>query len=264
MKTAKFAAHAAHAVHVLTASGIAFLFLAAVEIAAADTRAWLVFVYFLGATFTDAIDGPLARRADVKRNAASVDGRTIDDLVDYIGFTFLPLLLIYDQGWLPNDVVAAAVLIPAAIASLLGFAHTHAKDEAAGFFRGFPSYWNIIALYAGLAASLLGPAGQWLNAAVVLGLAVMTVSPVWLLYPNLAPRPWKTPVRLGSYAWALLVIGMLPFFPDDVPGWVVLASLIYPAFYLYASLHLRHRWPGHAQGEGSHESQPGVQKSGTS
>ena len=235
---------AAYSVHALTASGIAFMFLATIEIAAPDTRAWLVFVYFLAATVVDAVDGPLARLADTKRFAGDVSGRTIDDIVDYIGFTFLPLVLAWDLGWLPGPVVGGAVVILAMMASLAGFAHAHAKDEECGFFRGFPSYWNIIVLYLGLSAALLGDAGRWLNAAVLLVLAVMTVSPVWLVYPNLAPRPWKGPVLIGSYVWALLLVAMLPFYPAGVPGWLVAVSLAYPAFYLWLSLHLRHRWPG--------------------
>jgi hypothetical protein len=75
-----------------------------------------------------------------------------------------------------------------------------AKDEAAGYFRGFPSYWNIAAFYTGLAFHGLGEAGQWLNGAVLLALAALTVSPVRFLYPNLAPRPWKLPVMVGAAA----------------------------------------------------------------
>ncbi len=236
---------AAYSVHVLTASGIVFLFLAAAELTRGDPRAWLIFVYFIAATIVDAVDGPLARMVDIKHSAPDVDGRTIDDLVDYIGFTFLPLLMIWRMGWVPGGTATWAgvwVAIPM-VASLLGFAHKHAKDEAAGFFRGFPSYWNIIALYAGLSAALLGESGLWINAIVLLGLAVMTVSPVWLVYPNLAPRPWKLAILGGSYLWALLLVAMLPWYPGNVPGWLVAISLIYPAFYLWLSLHLRHRWP---------------------
>lgn len=39
--------------------------------------------------------------------------------------------------------------MPALLASLLGFANVGAKDEAAGYFRGFPSYWNIAVGIAG-------------------------------------------------------------------------------------------------------------------
>lgn len=235
----------AYGVHLLTASGIAFMFLAAAELTRAEPRAWLVFAWFLGATLVDAIDGPLARGWQVKTYAASIDGRTIDDLVDYIGFTFLPLLLIWRMGWVPggNAMWAGVWVVPPMVASLLGFAHTHAKAEEEGFFRGFPSYWNIVALYAGLLASLLGPAGLWLNGLLLLSLAVLTVLPVWLIYPNLCPRPWKPLILYGSYAWTLLLVAMLPWFPHEVPGWLVLVSLIYPAIYLLLSLHLRDRWP---------------------
>jgi phosphatidylcholine synthase len=155
------------------------------------------------------------------------------------------LLVIWRMGWVPggDGTLAGLWVVVPMIASLLGFAHKHAKDEAAGFFRGFPSYWNIVALYAGLSAALLGEVGLWINGIALLALALMTVSPVWLIYPNLAPRRWKLPVLGGSYAWALLLICMLPWFPADVPGWLVLLSLIYPAFYLILSVGLRHRWP---------------------
>ena len=238
---------AAYSVHVLTASGIAFLFLAAAEISREATRPTWVFIWFLAATFVDAIDGPLARRFGTKTHAHSIDGRTIDDIVDFIGFTFLPLVLIWDMAWLPGHGIGGGVVVAAMMASLLGFAHRHAKDEAAGFFRGFPSYWNLIALYTGLVVALLPGAGPWINAALLLVLAVLTVLPVWFVYPNLAPPPWKPLVLWGSYAWALLLVAMLPFYPDRVPAWLTLISLIYPIFYIAISIYLRDRWPKRAE-----------------
>lgn len=236
---------AAYAVHGLTASGIAFMFLAAAEMTRPEVSPRRVFLWFVLATLVDAIDGPLARLAQTKRYAHNVSGRTIDDLVDYLGFAFLPLMLIWRMGWLPGGGVGATVTVLAMMASLIGFAHRHAKDEEAGFFRGFPSYWNIIALYAGLAATGMGAAGPWFNAVLLLALAAMTVSPVWLIYPNLAPLKWKPLVLYGSYAWALMLLAMLPYYPASVPSWAVLVSLVYPAFYLALSLTLMPQWPKH-------------------
>jgi phosphatidylcholine synthase len=176
-------------------------------------------------------------RLGTKRFAAEIDGRTIDDIVDYLTFTFIPLLLVWRMGWVPfaPGLAGAAWIVPALLASLLGFAHVGAKDEAAGYFRGFPSYWNIAAFYAGLAFHGLGEAGQWLNGAVLLALAALTVSPVRFIYPNLAPRPWKLPVMVGAAVWAAVLGGMLLVY-RTVPGWVVWASLIYPLFYAALSL----------------------------
>ena len=236
-----------YAVHVLTASGIVPLLLATAELMTTEgggPRAWLVFVYFVVAVVIDAVDGPLARAWDVKHNAASVDGRTIDDIVDHIGFTFVPLLLIWRMGWVPGGPELWAIIwvVPAAVCSLLGFAHKHAKDEAAGFFRGFPSYWNIAAFYAGLLAFASPGLGPWVNAVVLLALAVLTVSTVWFLYPNLTPKKYKPLILGGGGVWALLLLAMLAFYPD-VPLWLTLLSLVYPLIYTVLSVGLRDRWP---------------------
>ena len=227
----------AHAVHVLTASGVVAAFLAVVELFddAPDER--VVFAWLVAAVMIDAVDGPLARAWNVKRYAPDFDGRTIDDIVDYLTFTFVPLLLVWRMGWVPYAPGLPGVvwIVPALLASLLGFAHVGAKDEAAGYFRGFPSYWNIAAFYAGLAFHGLGETGPWVNGVVLLALAALTVSPVRFLYPNLTPRRWKLPVMLGAAAWLAMLLGML-FVYRSVPGWVVGVSLIYPAFYATLSI----------------------------
>ena len=225
----------AYAVHLYTASGVVLAFLAAAEICSADPDPRWVFLLFAGAVLVDATDGPFARRWEVKRWAAAVDGRTIDDIVDYLTYTFLPLLLVWRMGWLPEP--AAPWVIPALVASLFGFANVGAKDEGGGFFLGFPSYWNVVALYAGIWHALYGP---WVNAVVVLGLTALTLAPVGFLYPNLAPRPWRLPVIGGAVAWLAILIAMLIDYPRT-PAWLMWLSLAYPAFYTALSVGLQRR-----------------------
>lgn len=233
---------AANGVHFLTAGGILLLLAAAMELTRPDPRPVRVFVWLIAATLVDAIDGPLARRFQVKRFAPDIDGRKIDDIVDYLGFTFLPLLLIWRMAWVPGPGHLSWLWIaPALLASLFGFANIAAKDESAGFFRGFPSYWNIVAFYLGLSAVHLPQAGPWINGLILLILAALTVAPIWLLYPNLAPRPWRLSVLGGAFAWCILLLTMLPFYPQRVPGWLTLLSLVYPAFYLVLSIRLARR-----------------------
>jgi phosphatidylcholine synthase len=225
----------AYAVHLYTASGVAFAFLAAAETCSATPSARRVFLLLIAAVLIDATDGPLARRWEVKRWAARIDGRTIDDLVDYLTFTFVPLLLVWRMGLVPEP--AAVWVVPALIASLFGFANIAAKDEAGGFFLGFPSYWNVVALYAGVWHRLYGP---WVNAAVLVGLTVLTVLPVGFIYPNLAPRPWRQPIIIGAVVWLGLLLAMLWDYPA-APAWLMWVSLVYPAFYTALSLHLWRR-----------------------
>jgi phosphatidylcholine synthase len=225
----------AAAVHAYTASGVVLAFLATAEVCSVEPDPRAVFVLLALAVLVDATDGPLARRLEVKRWLPAIEGRTIDDIVDYLAYTFVPLLLVWRMEWVPEP--ALAWIAPALLASLFGFANTGIKDEAGGFFLGFPSYWNVVAFYAGPFHELYGPA---LNAAILLLLALATLLPLRFIYPNLAPRPWRVPVILGALLWLAAMLALLPGYPR-VPGWALWLSLLYPAFYFWLSFRLAGR-----------------------
>lgn len=225
-----------YAVHAYTASGVVLAFLGAAEICQPHPNVQYVFALLLGAVLVDATDGTLARRWHVKEWAASIDGRTIDDIVDFLTYTFLPLVLMWRMDWLPQP--AWIWIAPALITSLFGFANTMAKDETKGFFLGFPSYWNVVAFYGGLWTV---ESGIWWNALLMVVLSVLTVMPVRFLYPNLTPRPWRTPVMIGALAWLGMLLAILARYPNP-PLLLVWLSLIYPIFYGVVSLYLDERW----------------------
>ena len=221
---------AGYTVHVYTASGMVFAFLAAAEVARVSPDPRRVFLWLIIAVLIDATDGPLARRVDIKRSAPRIDGRTIDDIVDYLTFTFIPLLLIAKMEWVPKP--ALLFIAPALVASVLGFANIGAKDEAGGFFMGFPSYWNIVAVYLGIAAT---HGLTSFNGVVVLFLSVLTLAPVGFIYPNLAPRRWKAVIMIGAYFWLAMLLAILYRYPHP-PAWLVWTSLAYPLFYVIVSI----------------------------
>lgn len=221
---------AAWGVHLYTASGILFALLATLEVCATEPDARRVFIWLAIAVLIDATDGPLARHFRVKAVLPQISGRTIDDIVDYLTFTFIPLLLVARLEWVPQP--ALLFVAPALIASLLGFANSDAKDEEGGFFLGFPSYWNIVAVYLGIAAAR---GATPLNGVIVLALAVLTVTPVRFIYPNLAPPRWRAAILIGAFVWLALVVAMLPSYPYP-PLWLVMLSLVYPLFYTVVSV----------------------------
>jgi len=239
----------AYLVHVYTAGGVAFAFLAAAEIASGGSAAgtsvpndtpdpqW-VFLWLLIAGVIDATDGPLARRWNVKVRAPRIGGDVIDDIVDYLTFTFLPLLLVWRMGWLPAPV--GLWVCVAMVVSLLGFANIAAKQTEGGFFRGFPSYWNIVAFYIGLLAENY-PWGEMASLVVLLVLSVLTLAPVRFLYPNRTEPPWRAVVIWGAVGWTVLLLVMLmtyPNLPGWATGWLLPLSLGYPAFYFGLSFYL--------------------------
>ena len=210
------------------------------EIVAEDCRPVVVFAWLLLATFIDAIDGPLARKVDVWTHAGAIDGRTIDDLLDYLTFAFIPLTLIWRMQWMPPGL--GWTVIAAMGASLLGFSHRQAKDDAGGFFRGFPSYWNALAVYAGVFSATISP---WLTAVVIWTCTVLTVCPIWVLYPNKTAGPLGKAVLVGAAIWTAAMLGMLVMDYPNSPRWLTVLSLLYPALYVYASWRARAANPNH-------------------
>ena len=104
----------------------------------------LAFALMLAACLVDSTDGSLARRLKVKRLLPHFDGAKLDDLIDFLTFTSLPLALVWRAELVPPGL--QWVLVVALLASAYGFCQVPAKTSD-GFFVGFPSYWNIVAFY---------------------------------------------------------------------------------------------------------------------
>jgi phosphatidylcholine synthase len=223
------ARYVAYLVHIYTASGALVAALAARAIFADDYRT--AFLLMVMAVAIDATDGTLARHFHVKRVCPHIDGRTIDDIVDYLNYTFIPILLICHAGWLPEPVwIWAAFPL---VASLFGFAHSGAKEERHGFFRGFPSYWNIVALYVAVWLHGFGPNTVLV---VILGLSLLTVLPVYFVYPNRPPK-WVGLFVGGAVVWLAIVLWMVYRYPT-VDQRLLALSLIYPIIYVVLSVYL--------------------------
>jgi phosphatidylcholine synthase len=222
----------AYSVHVYTALGVVFAFLAAAETCASHPDPRRVFMWLTVAVLIDATDGPLARRWHVKSRVPHINGRVIDDIVDYLTFTFVPLLLVWRLQWLSPP--AGLWVSLAMIASLLGFANTRVKQEREGFFLGFPSYWNVYAFYTGLWFTHHGP----FIPTVVLGvLTVLTVLPVRFVYPNLISQPWRGLLIITAFVWLGVLLTTLPGYPA-IPAWLGWVSLSYPGLYIGVSVYL--------------------------
>ena len=135
---------AAWLVHVYTATGVALALLIVMAAWDGDTvRAlWLGLV----ALIVDGTDGMLARRLHVKRVVPWFDGAMLDNIVDYLTYAFVPMVLLWSTGYLGNGTSATVLGIIPLMASAYQFCRVDAKTED-HLFLGFPSYWNIVAFY---------------------------------------------------------------------------------------------------------------------
>lgn len=164
----------AGSIHVLTASGAV---LALFALRAAHGGNWHEMFMWLGlALFVDAIDGPLARRADVKGVLPRFSGERLDLIVDYLTYVAIPAFVLTEAALLPEW-----SRIPAAIAILLsGLFHVcdvESKTEE-GYFVGFPAIWNVVLLY--LFVLGLPPIGALV---LVAGCVLLTFVPILCVHP---------------------------------------------------------------------------------
>jgi phosphatidylcholine synthase len=216
---------AAWAVHLLTASG-ALLGLAMIAaMGAGDYRR--AFLWMAVATAIDSADGALARAVRVKERLPSFNGARLDDIVDYLTFVFAPAYLVYHARLTP-DALAFLVVSAMLLSSAYGFSQEAAKTSD-HYFTGFPSYWNIVVIGAPRAV----------NAAVLIGLAVLVFVPIAYVYPSRTPT-LRVPTLALGVSWALMVLVMIWQFPD-VSRPILYLSLIFPAYYLVLSLLLNVR-----------------------
>lgn len=182
------------------------------------------FLLMLAAVWIDATDGTLARAVRIKDAVPSFDGRRLDDLIDFLMYTCLPLLLIDRAGVLPGEF--RWVLIVALAASTYGFCQEDVKT-ADGAFVGFPSYWNVIAYYL---VSL--PLDGHVAAALIIAFAVLTFVPSRYPYPTQPGRLNRWMLALSVPWTGLLLIDMLQPWSGGRTRWEAWVSLAYPALYL--------------------------------
>ena len=216
-------------VHLFTASGALWALLTLDAIMSGDYR--MAFLWMFVAMFVDSVDGPLARRLDVKRHASHIDGARLDDVIDYINYTFVPIVLLIHAGWLPDPAPLWAAF--PLVASALAFSNTESKDTEDGFFLGFPSYWNVFAFYV----VVLATAGsEWIVLVLMLAFSALSVMPVRFVYPNrFDGMRWF--FFGGGIVWIASILFAALQYPDT-PRLFVQVSLVYPALYFGLSVWL--------------------------
>ena len=217
----------AWAVHLFTASGAFFGAIALISISAGElsTAALLMIV----ALVIDAVDGTLARAVGVGEVLPTIDGRRLDDIVDYLNYVIVPTVFLINAGLLPGWGWAALPIL----SSAYGFSQNDAKTED-DFFLGWPSYWNVLALYLWMLDFSPTAGAIWVAA-----LAVAVFVPFKYVYPSKVPQPvFRLTLNWGGFVWAgTLVVAILA--PDLAADLLLVElSLGYVIYYVVLSMWL--------------------------
>lgn len=184
------------------------------------------------ATAIDSSDGPLARLLEVRRRIPQFDGTLLDNIVDYVTYVLAPVFLML-RAILEPGLIGYLVGGLVMVASGYGFCHVEAKTDD-HYFRGFPSYWNLVAFY--LYCLHLGALAGTIIVAVF---AVMVFVPIKYIYPN-RTRPLRALTLTLGVAWGVVTLTLLAELPAYHPV-LLYASLSFIAYYLIASFILHAR-----------------------
>jgi len=216
-----FASIRAFTVHIFTATGAALALLALIL---ATGGHWAGMFFCLGmALVVDGLDGPMARAFEVDKLVPRWSGDTLDLVVDFTTYVFVPAFAIAASGLLPQF-LAIPTGIVVVITGALYFADREMKTQD-NYFRGFPAVWNLAAFYL----YLLEPQ-EWVAVLFIVALAGLSFTPIKFLHP-LRVQQWR-PVNIALLAaWAILAF--VAVVQDLSPALYVTIPLCLIALYFF-------------------------------
>ncbi|WP_424930951.1 CDP-alcohol phosphatidyltransferase family protein [Amaricoccus macauensis] len=212
----------AFAVHLFTATGAALALLALVAASAGEWRA--MFLWLGIGLVVDGIDGPLARKFDVKRNAANWDGTILDLVIDYLTYVFIPAFALIGSGLVPGIWAMPAALFMC-LTSVIYYADTRMKAQDNSFV-GFPGVWHMPLLVL----FVTSPPG-WFIVLFVLLLGLGQFTGLKFIHP-VRTRRWR-PANLAVLMLWFLLAALSVFMDFNAPPlqhWLLVATSLWLLF----------------------------------
>lgn len=195
------------------------------------------FLWMGVALFVDGFDGTIARRVRIRESLPNFDGPLLDNIVDYFTYTVVPAYFLYQADILPPDfrLVTVALIL---LASAYQFCQIDAKTDD-HYFKGFPDYWNVLALYM-----FMMRWNVWLNLGITLLCVVLVFVPVKYVYPSRTKTLRKLSVTLACVWGGLVATALIQYPNPDVR--LLWASLLFVVYYVGVSLYATFKKPAGA------------------
>ncbi len=189
---------------------------------------WSMMFVWLGlALFVDGIDGPLARRFNVADVLPDWSGDTLDLVIDFLTYVFVPAYAIMASRLL-LPVAAPLIGVAIVISGALYFSDHRMKTDD-NHFRGFPALWNAAAFYL-----LLLKPSPVLATMVLAVFVVLTFVPFHTLHPLRTLR-WRSLTLALIGIWAVLAIFTIVA-DFNVPALVKIALCGIAGYVLFSDL----------------------------
>jgi len=190
-------------------------------LAAVEEKWSLMFLWLVVAFAVDGIDGPLARKYDVKTNAPEFDGVLLDLIIDYLTYVFVPAYALFKSGLLPGWTGWFAIIV-ITFASAMYFADNRMKTKD-NSFSGFPGCWNMLVLVL-----FAVQPNFYVIVGLVALLAIAMFTPLKFIHPVRTLR-WRSLSLPVALAWTIFAgwAAWVDFHPGSWAHWGLVATSLY-------------------------------------
>ena len=217
-------------VHLYTASGSVFAFLALLQINHhhwSQAMAWLLLCLFI-----DGTDGFLARKWKVGTVLPTMDGTQIDHVIDFLAYAFIPACFIYESGMVHESLALPTVIYVLVISAMYYGKKGMVSEEQ--HFNGFPVLWNLVVFYAFFVFRL----GEMFNLIMIALFGILHFIPIKVSYPSHNLSRSKIPFIL-SFVMIVVLLAILYLYPMQN---IWLTTVAVSAFIYFIYLSIKYTW----------------------
>lgn len=174
---------------------------------------WLIVCFVI-----DALDGTFARMAKVEEVLPSMDGKTIDFVIDFASYALIPAYFFYKA-----EMASPLMMMPALAIILLSSALYYGKKgmvEDDQYFIGFPVLWNFVVFYQ----YFIFHNNQTLNIISVVFFGILHFVPLKFAYPSRTKRFFWSHLLFSLFGVGGALYGLIEY-PDYHP-WTDICAMV--------------------------------------
>ncbi|QFI14385.1 phosphatidylcholine synthase [Borrelia sp. CA_690] len=219
-------------VHIFTASGLIVGLYSIISIVNGDY--YLLLKLTVVGLIIDGIDGTMARKLRVKELIPEIDGTLLDNITDYLNYTFIPVIFFY-LGEFIEEKYKLAICIGILLSSAYQFSRTDAKTND-NYFRGFPSLWNLFVI-----SNIIFKIGQITNLITILICIIISFIPIKFIYPSKTKELRKITIPLTIISCLTFVVSIFSELSTTALKIAKTVLILYFAYLTLASIYLTYK-----------------------
>lgn len=205
---------------------------------AVDQQQWAsCFLWLLLCFVIDALDGTLARRYNVDQVLTSMDGKSIDYVIDFATYAIIPTYFFYKAQMVPPAWMAPLVCIMLISSALYYGKKQMVEDEQ--YFVGFPVLWNFVVFYQFFVCQNV----PWLNIISVIIFGLLHFVPIRYAYPSRSRQFFKSHLLISTLGLLASLVILLKH-PLSGTFWNIILGIVgiyFISFAVYDTI--RDRYP---------------------